>query len=651
MNTTAMHLDGGIRRDKQQVHQQTEKLTQNVNQLENLKDAAVVTKACAENAAYEVAEKKGQLVNQYSDFESLKANQQDLNMLGGFPFEKMSDGRVLAEGAKQSKPFGFTAGDGEGWYHGKQGKLTKTSEFHDSLFHSQNTEDYTGVQYKYTDKPQNVTPMIQKHIDTWKNKPEVIDPNINVPGGLKFQHIQTGMPPDVTQGQKVEYSVSNQHFVKEPVSCIEIDGMQIPLPSVGEIEKFIEDNFDVLKDMAKDAKFAKDQQKEAKRLLANIAKKKANWQKLKDKGQNEGADRVQKLINDLEGKVKAVHIKLEESESAMHTKSMQVESADSVVARKEMMQQTEIVADAKEQLDEAGMKLERKEAQRIKLQKKIGLQIAVGAVIGAGTEFIKCLGDEIVRCQKGEITKSEAALNVTKATAVGGAKGGAIAGVLAGTQWALQHIAVSSSRKIVSASANITSKALGPALLAAGLAYESYGILKSYNCGEITTAEMKQEFGRMTVTTVSSLGASIAAATLVGGPVGFAIGVGACIAISAIDHFLGKKIFECLFPEDEKETIIEKHYKELEKEVITEAYKIFDLEKNCSDHELKQAYKDALLKYHPDKNTEISEAGQVKNEKIFKAIFAAYTLLKECRERDFRAKLITAIPETFRVDF
>ncbi len=322
----------------------------------------------------------------------------------------------------------------------------------------------------------------------------------------------------------------------------------------------------------------------------------------------------------------------------MHEKAKKVTSADSKAAQEELMQQEQHVQGVKQQLDEAEMQLATNEAEqqaaRRQLVKAIGLQIAIGALIDAGTSCLNSIGDEMSKCKRGEITKGQAAWNVAKTTAIGGFRGGAIAGVMAGSQWALQRMAASQISAI-SSTGNILGKALGPGLLLAGLSYQSYNILTSYSSGEMTTAAMQRQFCRMATSTGMSFGCMAGAAFLLGtGPLGLAIGAGACIAVAVGDHYLGEKIFGFFLQDDpnEKKAILERRCKEFEKEVITQAYKMFNLEENCSDDELKRAYKAAVLEYHPDRNMGISEEERAKKEKIFKAIFASYTLLRQHRE-------------------
>ena len=62
----------------------------------------------------------------------------------------------------------------------------------------------------------------------------------------------------------------------------------------------------------------------------------------------------------------------------------------------------------------------------------------------------------------------------------------------------------------------------------------------------------------------------------------------------------------------EKRVILSKYTREFERNVLDQAYELFELEEHCSDAELKEAYRVALLKYHPDKGGD---------KVIFQAVF------------------------------
>ncbi len=97
----------------------------------------------------------------------------------------------------------------------------------------------------------------------------------------------------------------------------------------------------------------------------------------------------------------------------------------------------------------------------------------------------------------------------------------------------------------------------------------------------------------MFASTSLGIGGSIAAAALLTGPMGLAIGTAACIAVALGDYFLGDQIASWFFTEDpdEEKRLIQAKHDKLEKEVTVKAYKLFDLTEHCTDVELKEAYR------------------------------------------------------------
>ena len=111
--------------------------------------------------------------------------------------------------------------------------------------------------------------------------------------------------------------------------------------------------------------------------------------------------------------------------------------------------------------------------------------------------FIQYVDTEIRRYNHGEITGRDLALNVAKTTAMAFLRGGTVAGTFAAVQLGSQAMAASSNT-VARLVGGFASKALGPGLMVAGLGYQAYHMLKAYNSGSMTTAEMQRQFIRLT---------------------------------------------------------------------------------------------------------------------------------------------------------
>lgn len=162
-------------------------------------------------------------------------------------------------------------------------------------------------------------------------------------------------------------------------------------------------------------------------------------------------------------------------------------------------------------------------------------------------------------------------------------------------------------------------------------------IVNSYRKGDITSYDRNKLLTRMVSSLSLNFGSSWAAVSFFTGPIGICIAVGACIAISLGDYFLGDKIASLFFTRDEmeEEQLLKKKCDEIEKEVCEKAYSLLDLTEHCTDKELKDAYLVASLKYHPDK---CGADKKETNTRIFQGVNAAYSFLKEKRSKQTKLK-------------
>ena len=64
---------------------------------------------------------------------------------------------------------------------------------------------------------------------------------------------------------------------------------------------------------------------------------------------------------------------------------------------------------------------------------------------------------------------------------------------------------------------------------------------------------------------------------------------------------------------------------------VDSSYKILEIEPNCSDEDLKKAYRKMAMKYHPDKVSHLGEEVKKSAEEKFREVGAAYEYIKKQR--------------------
>ncbi len=142
---------------------------------------------------------------------------------------------------------------------------------------------------------------------------------------------------------------------------------------------------------------------------------------------------------------------------------------------------------------------------------------------------------------------------------------------------------------------------------------------------------MKKQFSRMITVTSSSVGAAAGATAYCSARPDGVVGWRGRIRGIGIKRLLLRRQ-DCIQDPEEVERLFKAKHDKLEKEVISSAYELLDRTEHCTNEELKEAYRAAVLRYHPDK-CQGSEEERQKNHRITQGIVAAYTLLKEKRGR------------------
>jgi len=381
-----------------------------------------------------------------------------------------------------------------------------------------------------------------------------------------------------------------------------MDTLKVDSPSATEMDKFIEQNYDKLKQMAdtrKDVRRLEDIEKGMMRDLEKLKRAKTNMEKSLESNPSN---------NELNNKLK-------QKETEINNKISDLEQARKDISDK----RAEIKDQSKNsEWDEKGVQKQNAERniEKMRLKSQFKATIMLAAAISSGQELIISLAEEISSYNRGDITFRKMAKNVTLRTSKALVIGGGIGGIFASAQYGLGRLAMSQTQSLATLG-SVGGRLLGPAMMIGCLGYQSYNIIQSFRAGDIDKPEMALQFTRMAGMTGGSMACFyLATAAVSSTGVGLAIGAVACIGLGVADHFLFKK---------DEEKALEKQYQALRKEVIEKAYEIFDLEKHCSDKELRRAYFAAVKKYHPDKKKDDDEDDQVK------AIIIAYELLKSVR--------------------
>ncbi|XP_066922515.1 uncharacterized protein [Clytia hemisphaerica] len=567
--------------------------SQNVANIETVSQAAY-------KAGKTVLEQKSAMFENAPNFNALTRGQK--NAIGGFTFENLSDGRVRSNMGVNGKPTGLIEGDGKGFVQTRTGEC-QTPEYTDTTFVTKKGPKVT--QYKYTNDADQMQMVTERFFNRWSRRDDATIKSPNLPSDFHLENMEVYGPPDAVDGRTFEVKTGpNSRKQIQPKGEINIDGVKTELPNVADVDKYLQENFTKLKDMASDVNVLRQERAKMAALEKQLQTKQTRLNKVRIKNPDQ-TQTIKALQSQIDDKIKGINKarkELKKQERAFEKESRKLKTTDDLAKNK-----------AKRQMI-----------------KGAALQVAVGALIDGATTLIISISEQLELYKKGEITLLQLVGNVTKQTAVAVVRGGGVAAAMVGAQLGLQQMALASN-SVISGIGKFGSTTLGPALLIGGLSFQTYGILSSYNQGAITTGEMQRQFGRMAATTGLSIGAMATSMAVFGGagPAGLLIGAGCCIVVALGDYFFGDKFMRLFFDDDPKEIKIKQiqRCKEFEEKVINKAYELFGLEDNCSDEELIEAKKAGYLKYHPDK-CKGSEEEKRENTMKFQALLCAFTLLK-----------------------
>jgi hypothetical protein len=252
------------------------------------------------------------------------------------------------------------------------------------------------------------------------------------------------------------------------------------------------------------------------------------------------------------------------------------------------------------------------------------LNVVVMAIVDGLTTFACTFGDEWKKYHDGKISIGELVKVVTKETVIATARGAGFGLALSGLNMVAQYATASGST--FAGALTVVSKVTCLIVMAGMLMKPSHDIIKHWNAGDITTAEMEKAFGRSITANGLSIGGMMLCGSAIGGPLGLVVGAGLAIAVGVGDYFLGDKVWSKIIKEDPEEALalMERKINDLCEDVLNAAYDLLDLTEYSTRGEIKRKYRAAILKYHPDKGG---------SAEIFHAVRAAYAFI--CNARHF----------------
>ena len=258
---------------------------------------------------------------------------------------------------------------------------------------------------------------------------------------------------------------------------------------------------------------------------------------------------------------------------------------------------------------------------------KVAVNVVVMAIVDGITVTVCTFGDKWKKYNDGKISLGKLVKFVAKETVIATSKGAGVAFAFEGLDMWVQYATASGAA--YAGALTFASTVAGPIAVAGMLIKKSHDIIKQWNAGDITKAEMAKQFVRFIIGNVLlKIGGMYLFGAVIGGPIGLLVGAGLAIAVGVGDYFLGDKIWSKLIKEDPEEELVlmERKINALSEDVLHSAYDLLDLTEYSTRKEIKQKYRVAILKYHPDKG---GSAG------IFNAVQAAYKFICNARHFDF----------------
>lgn len=553
-------------------------------------------------ALMEIIKKKSYMIS------SLPNNE---NMVLGVAFEELQTIKIMAEIMKNNLPVNVIQGDGKGSLT-YMNKVIKTPEYTDVVLENIETKELCGIQFKFSTNGKNLV----RNIEIWEDKWNSKKPDTFFPKELKLKNIKVICPIDVIKNSSLS-SISNK--VRYHLELDLPSWAKHPVDQIDTVKSFLYDNRSLLEKVIASCEF-----KQWVQLSTKIKKSKKNIEKWEN-GKIKVKKELKALVcpRDAAEKIRECTQKSENGTKANDRHIGTVNDTFKLKTSQKMLQRNKIEMKAAEEKMRSDIYQNidttyRNQYCKSTVWKEALLNVALQTVTDGIVALICTSGTEFEKLQKKEISFEELIKKVTYETVRTSAKGAVTASIPSALQLAAMYATIYKSFPF----ATTASKFALPIYTGLVILNHAYTFLNHCLKGDNTTAEMEKSF----VHFLTSIGLNLLGGigcSFIAGPMGLFLGAAFAIVINVGDYFLGDKLMNVFFKDDKEEDSLElkeKKISNLKDDVLCAAYDLFGLTEQASMEEVKEKYKAAVLKYHPDKGGD--------NES-FCAVRASYLIICE----------------------
>ena len=467
-------------------------------------------------AAMEMVKKKGEVLR------NLPGNE---NNVLGITFEELQITNIMAEAIRKNVPIELIAGDGHGQFR-YNGREMKTPEYADAVFRNTKTGEYFSVQFKYTDEAMYLIDMMENWHTNWKGNPDYY----YYPKAMRLENVKLVGPKDVVNTIK-KRNIDVGAEVRSNFEQRERIGFKYPTDETEKMRAFLRDNETLLKDLVNSNEYGRYRsikndtslmKKELKSFGTKMNKVRENLKqqmKLRDIALHEGKTTsmigLDKGITKMNRGVEKLRDNIANHEQTIMTNKSEMKTIEERWS-----------AHFEENLT---VTYRQKYTNRAML-KEAAINVLVMATVDGLATFACKFGDEWKKYHDGKISFGDLAKVVTKETVIATAKGAVHGLPLSGLNMVAQY--ATANGFAYAGTLTVVSKITCSLVMAGMLMKQSHDIIKHWNAGDITTAEMKKTFGRSITANGLRIGGMMLCRSAIGGTLGLVVGAGLASASS-----------------------------------------------------------------------------------------------------------------------